>query len=302
MKYLMSLLVLSCAMVTFSANAELPASAQRDRYMLALTKAWEQRNYADALKYIDKLDALLVKKSPDLDFFRGDALYHVNKCVAATEAMTRYVEARGQKGRFYEGALEVINECEGRVDEYKGQLAGLPIDIKTKAELMVKLLNYSSNDYESVDYTSNAGDDFEDCRWYYSLKSTAKLVGDNPGNYSIQVHQSVDDDENRICSRGPRRNFLSGPSFKFRGGSYKEMTIRLNEARSLSLNRMSYDTTRYFDDSFFKYKSKPDFRYSSVGDEYLYFSDDYKADEFNKYASELKELYEKLNAAQSAVK
>jgi hypothetical protein len=105
------LLIILLTAVSFYATA-LPDSAKQDMYLLGLSDALKEKDYKDALIYIEKLDYLNVEMPNVVNYYRGEALFHTKKYIDANTYLTQYIETSGVKGKHYKSALQLLLKLE----------------------------------------------------------------------------------------------------------------------------------------------------------------------------------------------
>jgi tetratricopeptide (TPR) repeat protein len=129
------LLIILLTTLSFYATA-LPDSAKQDMYLLGLSDALKEKDYQDALIYIEKLDALNVEMPNVVNYYRGEALFHLKDYIDANTYLTQYIETSGTKGKHYKSALQLLLKAEPMVEKAKQEK-------QKKERLLNKIFSYS---------------------------------------------------------------------------------------------------------------------------------------------------------------
>ncbi|MDO6442824.1 tetratricopeptide repeat protein [Marinobacter sp. 2_MG-2023] len=93
-------------------EASLPKEVLVDKYMIALRDALAARNYEKALPAFERLEELEVPLDPDFYYFYGEALHETGRQEEALEATGKYLREQGSQARFYEDALQLLNQIQ----------------------------------------------------------------------------------------------------------------------------------------------------------------------------------------------
>ena len=91
-----------------------PHAVRRAVFKLGLEEAREAGNHAGVLSYLDRLAALGGAQPRDADYYRGEALYAVERYGAAREALERYALGVGKDGRYYDKTVKMLLKLEKR--------------------------------------------------------------------------------------------------------------------------------------------------------------------------------------------
>lgn len=97
---------------TLARDSRLPLTAQKDKYLIALTGHLQNEAFAESLIYFDLLDRLNVEVSPSITYFWGEALLRTGNPEAAIDKLYDYVASEGAEGTYYRDALLLVNEAE----------------------------------------------------------------------------------------------------------------------------------------------------------------------------------------------
>lgn len=94
----------------------LPVDLRRDKYMRMIKTHMENKKYAAALPFFDKLYALdIVIMDDSLTFYYAEALYRTGKLEQAIEKLYEYMKIAGKDGEFYLKAIDLSNEIEEKL-------------------------------------------------------------------------------------------------------------------------------------------------------------------------------------------
>ena len=89
---------------------------ERNKYLAGVDRAFLVRDYARVLSYVEKLDELGVAVPERVHHYRGVASFYMSRMNEAAVALRRYVEAVGQKGKYYNASLLLVLELEEQED------------------------------------------------------------------------------------------------------------------------------------------------------------------------------------------
>ena len=103
-------------------GADLSSDIQRDKYILGLSNALKAEDYRNALAFIDDLRGLGGELPPTVNYFAGEAYFHLKRYAEAKTALNRYVEKTGRGGRYYQQALELMLAAEAAEDRAKARV------------------------------------------------------------------------------------------------------------------------------------------------------------------------------------
>ncbi len=95
-----------------AAEASLPATVRRDKYMLQLSELLKTEQYQPALEIFPLIEALPVSTDPSLKFYYGEALYKTGEYSAAVRKLYEYILEQGRSARHYTRALEIVSQAE----------------------------------------------------------------------------------------------------------------------------------------------------------------------------------------------
>ena len=145
-------IIFSLMMLSNSAYAELPKSAQADKFKLLISKSLKSEDYKDALRYIKMLEALKVKMPDSIIYYKGESYFHVRKWNEATEQLEKYINKTGSSGKYYKEALVVLGKLEREYSWSKNDKIefGTPL-IKAASDGRLALVKYLLDGGSSID-------------------------------------------------------------------------------------------------------------------------------------------------------
>ena len=93
-------------------EATLPKDVLRDKYMLALSDALSNKQFAKAIPVFKKLQAMGMPLDPDFYYFYGEALYETGNNAEALRIVSKYIRANGNQAQFYQDSLQLLNKIQ----------------------------------------------------------------------------------------------------------------------------------------------------------------------------------------------
>lgn len=94
----------------------LPPKIQKDKYLVKLLGHLRKEEYNLAWPIFDRLENLKktygVELSDAFTYFHGETAYYIGKSNVAVKILLRYLSSAGEKGRYYQKALELLNKAE----------------------------------------------------------------------------------------------------------------------------------------------------------------------------------------------
>jgi len=266
-------LLLGALMVPFAAWAELPADVRKDMYMEELATHLKNEDYQQASIYIDKLLDLTknsdVRMPNSLDYFEGEVSLKTKDYMRANEALTRYVEKSGKKGRYYRESLAMLLALEEPVAE---------------AQALMENFSMTAFDLKMVDVPaghfsmgSNDGHDSEKPvhrvrlkaflmgQYEITQKQWMMVMGNNPSNFigdELPVEQVSWDDVQAFISK---LNRLTGQDYRLPTEAEWEYAARAGTTTPFMTGQcISTDQANYDDNSSYKDCPKGEYRETTV--------------------------------------
>ena len=93
-------------------EAALPRDVLRDKYMLALSDALSNKQFDKAIPVFEKLQKMQMPLDPDFYYFYGEALNETGDNEKALSVVSRYIRDNGNKARFYQESLQLLNKIQ----------------------------------------------------------------------------------------------------------------------------------------------------------------------------------------------
>ena len=100
------LLCFSCAAYA------LPKEILKDKYMMQITTALKEKDYAKAEPLFEKIEELMLPLPTSFHYFKGETYYHTGKYAQSKKSIETYLVTAGKEGKFYTGALNILNQAE----------------------------------------------------------------------------------------------------------------------------------------------------------------------------------------------
>lgn len=120
--------------ILFATSAQaLAPEHESHRLMLATEKAVKDARWDDAGEYLNRLQALDVKKPDAYQYYRGRVMFESGLLNEARSALENYVKQSGAEGQYYNQALELIT----RVEQTKAEQAKHPEASKSAKPIAV---------------------------------------------------------------------------------------------------------------------------------------------------------------------
>ena len=111
-------IILAATLVAFveSSLAELPKSAQIDRYKNIVVDAMKRKDCATIVQNINRLEKLTESLPQSMIYAKAECLLQVGDAKGAMVALEEYISAVGQDGEYYERALKTYTRAENLHD------------------------------------------------------------------------------------------------------------------------------------------------------------------------------------------
>jgi hypothetical protein len=211
------LLIILLTTVSFYATA-LPDSAKQDMYLLGLSDALKEKDYKDALTYIEKLDTLNIEMPNVVNYYRGEALFHTKKYISANTYLTKYIETSGTKGKHYKSALQLLLKVEPIVKEIESRNKKMPKLIKKLVNLINKKVTGSFSGYYKALIGFDENDEIRETRSYkYFLENNVQISLISPTKIELEIVQQ------HFGSMDKNKNYKLYVKFEDYGLTFKEV-------------------------------------------------------------------------------
>lgn len=113
-------MALACLLFSLTASAqELPPAILADQYLVEAKRHYENGEYQKSCESFAKVVRLGVKVPVEFYFFYGRALDKCGDHVRALEMLTKYLLGAGQRGEYYQKALELRSLVEEPVKRWE---------------------------------------------------------------------------------------------------------------------------------------------------------------------------------------
>ena len=107
------IIFITCLLLfAFNAYAELPPEILLDKYNIAFENHYKNKNYSEALIYLEKLEKLNIKQPVNVSFKYGKVLLETKKYQRAKIYLEKFLTKIDKKNKKYKEALILYSRAE----------------------------------------------------------------------------------------------------------------------------------------------------------------------------------------------